>query len=175
MDAGKTPAARYLRMRMHTPHRSRERSRSQPSVYAGLRMPWGRNGGAPFLPPPAPLVEYCAVTYWEYITYTTGIGISSRIEPEADDLPATSNTGQTNTNSGQIGTSAGQIGTDVPSAHVEKRTEPVTSSTSTGQPTAPIAPPQDLLYLAWAWPQLPEQMRAGIVAIVKGCLDSRDL
>ena len=94
------------------------------------------------------------------------------IEPEAVRLPATSNTGQAKANSGLIASPTGQIGTDVPPTHVEERTEPVTQGSSTGHANAPIAPPRDLLYLAWAWPQLPEQMRAGIIAMVQGCMSS---
>ena len=92
------------------------------------------------------------------------------IEPEAADLPATSNPGQVEETTGQIWTVAGQTRTAPSPAHVEERTDPVTSGTSSGHETAPIAPPQGLLFLAWAWPQLRERMRAGIVAMVQESL-----
>ena len=95
------------------------------------------------------------------------------IEPEQTDLLATPTTGQAKASSGQIESPTGQTRPDVPPTHVEQRTEPVEQAPTGGHPNAPIAPPRDLLYLAWAWPQLPEQMRAGIVSLVGGYLNVR--
>lgn len=99
--------------------------------------------------------------------------MAAGIEPEAETLPATSTTGQAEANTGQIESLTGQVGTDFPPAHVEDRTKPVKQGSSIGHGTAPIAPPRDLLYLAWAWwPQVPEQMRQGIVRMVAAHLRS---
>ena len=98
---------------------------------------------------------------------------AARIEPEAANLPATATAGHPEANSGQSGSPDGRPRTDIPPTHVEEWTEPVASGTSTGHAHAPITPPRDLFYLAWAWPQLPESMRVGILSLVNGHINAR--